>query len=148
MEKLLIKNRRASHEYEILERFECGVVLSGHEVKSLKSGGGNLNGSFVSFKENAAWVNHLHIPLYAKATIEAYDADRPKKLLLRKAEIQKLASALNTKGVTVVPTSCYAKNGRVKLEIALARGKKNYDKREDLKKRSQEMSIKRAIANL
>ncbi len=145
MQKLLIKNRKAFHDYEILERFTAGIVLQGHEVKSLKSGGGQLTGSYVTGRGGELFLEHFHIPLYQKTTLENYEPERTRKLLLRKAEILKISSAQRTAGVTVIPLACGLENGRIKIEFALARGKKQYDKREDLRKKDATRRIKNAL---
>jgi len=142
MQKILLKNRKATFDYEILNKFEVGMVLRGHEAKSLRSGGGNLKGSFVSLLGGEAFIKNFHIPLYEKATLEGYEPERPRKLLLRKAEILKLTSALNTEGVALIPLVCGLQSGKIKLVIALARGKKNYDKRHSIKNREQDRSIR------
>ena len=142
MQKILLKNRKATFDYEILDRFEVGIVLRGHEAKSLRNGGGSLAGAFISLASGEAFIKNFHIPLYEKATVEAYEPERPRKLLLRKAEILKLTSALNTEGVTLVPLVCGLHNGKIKLEIALARGKKKYDKRESIKGRELSRRIR------
>lgn len=135
MQKILTKNRRAFYDYEILERFTAGVVLLGHEVKSLKSGGGHFTGTYITERGGELFLEHFHIPLYSKTTLEHYEPERSRKLLLRKGEILKIASASHTTGVTIVPLECGLQNGKIKIEFALARGKKKYDKREDIKKR-------------
>lgn len=145
MQKILFKNRKASHEFELLDKFTAGIVLLGHEVKSLKNGGGNFTGSFVSTQDGEAILKKFNITLYEKATLEDYEPTRPRKLLLRKAELAKIASALNTKGVSVVPLTCGLDKGKIKIEIALARGKKLYDKRQSMKARDQERRIKNII---
>lgn len=142
MSKLLVKNRKATFEYEILDKFEAGIVLKGHEVKSLKNGGGNLTGSYVTLKKGEAWAEKIRISLYEKSTLSEYDPSRPKKLLLKKSELKKLAGALNTKGVTLIPLALTLKNNKVKLEFAIARGKKKHDKRETIKKRDLDRKIK------
>ena len=147
MEKLLLKNRKASHEFEILEKFEAGIALFGHEVKSLKNGGGNFIGSFVAINNGELFLKNFQISLYEKATLENYEPTRPRKLLLRKSEIEKITGELNTKGVTLIPICFGLKKGKLKFELALARGKKTYDKRQDLKAKDQERRIKAAIKN-
>lgn len=142
MQKILLKNRKATFDYEILDKFEVGIVLHGHEAKSLRTGGGNLKGSFISLLGEEAFIKNFHIPLYEKASVDGYEPERPRKLLLRKAEILKLTSALNTEGVTLVPLVCGLGSGKIKLEIALARGKKKYDKRESIKSREQDRRIR------
>ena len=147
MQKTLLKNRKAFHEYEILEHFTAGIVLQGHEVKSLKSGGGHFTGSYVTARNGELFLEHFHIPLYKKTTLENYEPERTRKLLVRKAEILKISSALHTAGVTVIPLECGLQNGRIKIEFALARGKKQHDKREDLRKKDADRRIKSAIRN-
>jgi SsrA-binding protein len=146
MKKILFKNRKALHNYEVLNRFEAGIVLKGHEAKSLKNGGGNFTGSFVAIEDGELFIKSFTINLYEKATLDNYEPTRPRKLLLRKAEIIKIAGELNTKGVTLVPLTCGLEKGRIKVEIALVRGKKKHDKREDMKKKDQERRIKSAIS--
>lgn len=146
MQKILLQNKRAFHDYEMLERFVAGIVLQGHEVKSLKSGGGHFTGTYIKEYNGELYLDHFHVPLYEKATLAHYEAERPRKLLLRKAEIQKIASGLNTAGVTVIPLSCGLKNGKIKIEFALARGKKKYDKRAELKKKDALKNIRRALS--
>jgi len=144
MQKLLIKNRRATYDFEVLERFEAGMVLRGHEVKSLKLAKGSFNGTFVIINNGEAFVEHLHIPLYSKTILDGYEPECRRKLLLNKNEILKIATALNTKGMTVVPLCIGLTNGRIKMEIAIARGKKTYDKRESIKKRDITRHIEHA----
>jgi len=139
---LLVKNRKANYEYELLDKYEAGIVLQGHEVTSLRHGGGNLTGAYVTLRDGELWTEKFKIALYQKTTLPAYEPERPRKLLLRKAEIAKIAGALNTKGVTLVPLAVILKNNKIKLEFALARGKKKYDKRESIKKRDQERHIR------
>lgn len=145
MQKILLKNRRARHDYEILEKFEAGIVLKGHEAKSLKNGGGNFTGAFISIKNGEMFLQNFNIRLYEKASIEGYAPQRPRKLLVRKAEINKIAGELNTKGVTLVPLTCGLVKGKIKIEFALARGKKKYDKRQDLKAKDQKRRIEAAL---
>lgn len=147
MQKILNKNRKARHDFEVLETFETGVVLKGHEVKSLKNGGANFTGAFITINDGEVWLKKFHIRQYSKATFEGYEPERTRKLLLRKSEIDKIASALNTQGVTVVPLAFGLKNGKIKFEIALARGKSKVDKRHDLKARDADRRIKAAIKN-
>lgn len=147
MQKLLLKNRKARFDFEILENFTAGIILKGHEVKSLKNGGANFTGSFVSLVDGELFLKGFHITLYEKATLPHYEPERPRKLLVRKAEIAKIARALNTKGVTLVPLACGLEKGKIKIKFALARGKKKIDKRNDLKARDQERRIKSSIQN-
>lgn len=145
MEKLLVKNRKATFDYEILDKFQAGIVLEGHEVKSLKNGGGQMQGCFVTLREGELWVEHFHISQYKKATLLSYNPERPRKLLLRKSEIQKISGALNTKGVTLVALACVAKNGFVKIEFGIGRGKKKFDKRESIKKKDERRRLKKIV---
>ncbi|MFA6024065.1 MAG: SsrA-binding protein SmpB [Candidatus Gracilibacteria bacterium] len=145
MEKSLIKNKRAFFDYEVLERFTAGIVLLGHEVKSLKNGGGHFTGSYITEKGGELFLEHFHIPLYKKSTLLHYEPERPRKLLLRKAEITKIASELHTAGVTIVPLECGLQSGKIKIDFALARGKKQYDKRESLKKKDTTRRIQSAL---
>lgn len=143
MSLLLVKNRKATFEYEVLEKLEAGILLEGHEVKSLRNGGGNLTGSYISLKGGEAWIEKFHIALYEKATLQSYTPERPRKLLLSKKEIHHLITAMSgQQGLTVIPLSCIAKGPWIKVEIALARGKKQYDKRESIKKRDIERRIR------
>lgn len=145
MQKILIQNRRALHDFEVLERFTAGIVLFGYEVKSLKSGQGHFTGAYLSIKNGEVYLNHFHIPPYKKATLENIEPERPRKLLLKKQEILKLANTLNTKGVTLIPLVCGLENGKIKIEFGIARGKKHFDKRESIKKKDQRRQIEKAI---
>lgn len=135
MDKVLIENRKARHDFELLERYTAGIVLFGHETKSLKKGGGHLSGAYVAVKNGEAWLHGMDIPLYDKATLQAYEPKRIRKLLLTMREIGRIEVALGQKGVTVVPLTVDLHKNWIKVEIALARGKKNYDKRESLKQK-------------
>ncbi len=142
MQKILTKNRKAFHDYEIMETFEAGIVLFGHEVKALKAGGAHFSGAFIGEENGELFLKKFHIPLYERSTLPDHQPERTRKLLVRKAEIAKIAGALATKGVTVIPLSCGVQNGFIKIEFALVRGKKNYDKRESLKKKDQERRLR------
>lgn len=141
MQKILVQNRRARFDYEILERFEAGLVLKGHEVKSVKKGGAHFTGAFITINNGEAWLQHFHIAPYEHATLLNYEPDHTRKLLLHKKEILKITSALDTKGVTVIPLECGLDKGRIKIELAIAQGKKQYDKRETIKKRDLKRHI-------
>lgn len=145
MYKMLHKNRRAFHDYEVLERFEAGLVLKGHEAKSLRNKGGNFTGAFVSLNNEELFLKQFNIRLYEKANLEHYEPTRPRKLLLNRKEIDKMASALNTKGVTLIPLSYGLKFGRIKFEIGIARGKKSYDKRATLKAKDEKRRIEKQL---
>ena len=145
----LIQNRKAGFNYEFLEKMEAGIELLGFEVKSLKNKRGSLDGSHVSVKKGEAYVLNLDIPPYqAGNTPSDYDPRRERKLLLTRHEIKKLVDIEKQKGLTIVPISVYTKNNRVKVGLAIARGKKKYDKREIIKKRDTEREIGRKLKGL
>lgn len=136
----LVVNKRASFDYEFLEIYDAGLVLFGHEVKSLRAGQGDLKGSYISFKSenniNEAYLVACHISLYKFTTKkDEYNPDRDRKILLKKKELERLLSKKQEKGLTVIPIKLYTKGSFIKLQLAVARGKKKYDKREDLKKK-------------
>lgn len=145
MQKILLKNKRASFDYEVLERFEAGLSLFGHEVKSVKNGHGHFTGSYINISNGEAWLHHFHIAPFEKSTLDGYEPERTRKLLLHKAEIFKIASALNEKGVTVVPLECGLEKNRIKMSLAIVRGKKKYDKRESIKKRDVQRHIETSL---
>ncbi len=140
-------NRRAHYEYEILDTFEAGLALRGPEVKSLRQGKGNLNGAFAIVRRGEVWLIACQISHYAQASRENSDPLRERKLLLHKSEIARLEGKLAERGFTLVPLSLYFKAGRAKVELALARGKKTYDKRETIKQREDKRSVDRALSN-
>lgn len=142
----LAENRKARFDYEILERFTAGLELLGSEVKSIKEGKISLAGAFVVVRGGEAYLMGAHIdPYQPKNTSSEYDADRERKLLLTSAEIEKLETAEGTKGLTIVPLSVYNKGRYLKLDLAIARGKKQFDKRQSIKKRDTEREIKRSL---
>ncbi len=145
-EKNIIVNRKARHEYSILQTWETGIVLQGTEVKSLRQGKANLLDSYATVKDNEVWLIGVHISEYTHGNISNHQPDRQRKLLMNRSEIRKLIGKVKEKGLTLVPLRLYFKNGRVKVEIALAKGKKAYDKREAIAKkdfqRDQERKIK------
>ncbi|MEA3399032.1 MAG: SsrA-binding protein SmpB [Patescibacteria group bacterium] len=135
-------NRKAHFNYRVTETFEAGIELLGFEVKSIKKGQANLTGSFCIIRGNEAYIINMHIPPYQpKNTPEEYVPDRPRKLLLSKKEIKKLESADKSKGLTLIPMSLYSKGRRIKVEIAIAKGKKLFDKREIIKKRDLDREL-------
>jgi len=144
-EKLICNNKRAYHDYFIEEKYETGMVLTGTEVKSLRMGKANLNDAFVLIKSGEAYLNNLHISPYEFGNRENHDPDRLRKLLMHKKEIVKLFSKIREQGYTVIPLRLYFKNGMVKAEIGLAKGKKLYDKREDLKKKDHKREVDQAL---
>lgn len=138
----LVTNKRARFDYEILETYEAGVVLSGQEVKSVRGGNVSLAGAFVTIRENEAWLTNAHIGAYAKAgPLPGYDPTRSRKLLLQRHEIATLLGKRKQAGLTLLPLSLYTKRNHLKLEIGLARGKKKYEKRETIKKRDVDREI-------
>ena len=140
-----IRNKRATFDYEILEEFVAGVVLVGTEIKSIRAGKCNLKDSYVEIRNGEAFVQGMHISPYEQGNIFNKDPLRPKKLLLHKAEIRKFLAKVMQKGYSIVPLQVYLKNGRVKVEIALARGKKLYDKRDDMAKKEAQRDIERSV---
>lgn len=144
-EKLICNNKKAYHDYFVEEKFEAGIVLTGTEVKSLRQGKGNLNDAFAQVRAEEAFLNNLHILPYAFGNRENHDPDRLRKLLLHKKEIVKLHSKIREQGYTLIPLRLYFKNGLVKVELGLAKGKKLYDKREDLKKKDHQRDIAQAL---
>jgi SsrA-binding protein len=144
-EKLIVDNRRARYEYHLLDRFEAGLVLTGTEVKSLRDGKATLQQGYADVREGEAWLIGLHIPEYHQGNRANHEPDRERKLLLHRREIDRLNAQLREKGLTVVPTRIYFKDGRVKVELALARGKELHDKRRDIAARDAKRSIEREL---
>jgi SsrA-binding protein len=144
-EKLISENRRARHDYHFLERAEAGLVLTGSEVKSLRQGNATLQRAYADSRDGELWLVGLHIPPYERASIEPHDPDRDRKLLLHRREIDQLASKAAEKGLTLVPTRLYFKDGRVKAEIALARGKELRDKRRSIADRDAKRQMEREL---
>ena len=138
-------NRKAFHEYHILETFEAGVQLRGSEVKSIREGKASLKQAYILIRKGEAWLRGTHIPTYSHTGFEGHEPVRDRKLLLHKKEIQRINSKLTEKGLTAVPTKLYFKGGLIKLEFGLAKGKKLYDKRDTKKKRDVERDIQRAL---
>ncbi len=143
-----IQNKKARFDYELLKKFEAGVKLFGHEVKAVRTGKASLTGSHIVVRDNEAYLVNANIGHYQEAnTPNDYDQNRTRKLLLHKKEIAELEKAENTKGLTVIPLAWYNRNKRLKLEIAIAKGKKAYDKREALKERDAKRKIHRTLKN-
>jgi SsrA-binding protein len=134
-EKLIASNKKAFHEYFVLQKFEAGLALTGTEVKSLREGKANLKDSYVNFEKGEAYLFSAHISPYTHGNRENHDPERRRKLLLHRRELDKLFGQLVEKGLTIVPLRLYFKKGKVKVEIAVVRGKKLFDKRETTKKR-------------
>lgn len=142
----LTVNKKAHYDYEILERFEAGLMLLGHEVKSVKAGGAHLSGSYVIIRHNRAWLIGAHIGRYRQAgPLSGYDPERSRQLLLHKKELRYLQGKATEKHLTFIPLRMYTKAGKIKLEFALARSKKKYEKREQIKRRDIERQIRGAL---
>lgn len=141
--KIISTNRRAFHDYEILDRWEAGLVLRGSEVKSLREGNVKLADAFARVERGELILRNFHIPQYKGASWANHDPDRPKKLLVHKRELRRLVGATQEKGLTLIPLSLYFRRGFAKVELGLARGKRLYDKREAIKKREAEREMRR-----
>jgi SsrA-binding protein len=142
--KVFARNKKALHEYHILDRWEAGIALTGPEVKSIRAGKVSLAEAFARVDRGEVWVEGMHISPYDPASIWNTDPVRARKLLLHRSEIRKLVGSVEQKGYTLVPLQLYLQGGRVKVELALARGKKLHDKREDVKRRDAEREMARA----
>jgi SsrA-binding protein len=144
-EKLIVDNRRARHDYELLERFEAGLVLTGTEVKSLRQGRVSLGQAFADLRDGELWLVGAEIATYDQGNIANHEPARDRKLLLHRSELSSLYGKVREKGLTLVPTRMYWKDGRAKVELALARGKQTIDKRRDIAKREADRAIQRAL---
>jgi SsrA-binding protein len=144
-QKSIAKNRKAEFEYFLLERYEAGIALHGSEIKSVRAGQVSLQEAYVSVTENEAWLRESHIAVYNPASYANHDPKRNRQLLLNKKEIRELWEAVRQKGVSVIPVRMYLKDGRAKLEIAVAKGKKLYDKRQALEKKDVQRDISRTL---
>jgi SsrA-binding protein len=144
-QKTLVTNRRVRREYFIEESFEAGLVLTGSEIKSIRAGRANLQDSYVSIKGGEAWLINSHVSPYRQASSENHEPKRDRKLLLHRRQIDRLLGKVQAKGYTIVPLRLYLKDNRAKVEIALAKGKKLYDKRADLAKRQAQRDMERAM---
>ncbi len=143
--KLIATNRRARFDYELLDHFEAGLVLVGPEVKSLREGKANLSDAYAVVRKGELWLMSAHISPYTQAHRDNVEPRRERKLLLHKREIAKLHGKIAEKGLTLVPVSLYFKNGRAKCELALARGKRRYDKRQTIRQREEKREVDRAM---
>ncbi|MFF3245142.1 SsrA-binding protein SmpB [Streptomyces sp. NPDC002870] len=144
--KLIAQNKKARHDYQILDTYECGLVLTGTEVKSLRQGRASLVDGFVQIDDHEAWLHNVHVPEYTQGTWTNHSARRKRKLLMHRAEIDKLESKSQETGHTIVPLVLYFKDGRAKVEIALAKGKKEYDKRQTLREKQDRRETDRVIS--
>jgi len=142
--QVVASNRRARHDYEILDTFEAGIALLGPEVKSLRNGKANLTDGYALIRRGEVFLTNVHVGPYEKAWRENAEPRRERKLLLHRAEIARLRGKVAERGLTLVPLRLYFKNGRVKVELGVARGKRRYDKRESIRRREQEREMQRA----
>lgn len=145
--KIVTTNRKARHDYEILETLEAGIALTGSEIKSIRAGHVNLREAYVQPRDGELWLINAHIATYDQAGVYGHDPLRPRKLLLHRREIDRLVSRVQEKGLTIVPLMMYLTRGIAKVEIAVARGKKQYDKRETLRQRESQRQIERSLRN-
>jgi SsrA-binding protein len=145
--KSLVQNRKARHVYSVIEKMECGVVLLGSEVKSIRDGKATLLDAFADVNNGEVWLHQMDIGVYPHAHARNHDPRRKRKLLLHRNEIERLIGKVREKGFTMVPLSMYEKDGRVKVELALVTGKEQHDRREDTKKREAQREIARAMAS-
>ena len=139
-------NRQASFRFDLLDRLECGVVLAGTEVKSLRNGSAQIKDGYAQVRDGELWLHNVHIPPYGPASRENHDPDRPRKLLAHKREIDRLVGQVQERGLTIVPTRIYFNGPRAKVELALAKGKDMYDKRRSIKDRDVKREIDRAMS--
>ncbi|MEW1602520.1 SsrA-binding protein [Streptomyces sp. DH-12] len=144
--KLIAQNKKARHDYLIIDTYEAGLVLTGTEVKSLRQGRASLVDGFVQLTDHEAWLHNVHVPEYSQGTWTNHSARRKRKLLLHREEIDKLEAKSQETGHTIVPLALYFKDGRAKIEIALAKGKKEYDKRQTLREKQDRREAERAIS--
>ena len=143
--KVVYNNKRATFDYELLERMEAGIVLTGTEIKSVRANQASLQQSYVQARGDELWLLDANISPYKHGNRENHEPARPRKLLLHRREIDRIRESLAQKGLTVVPVRLYLKGGKAKVEIALARGKRKYDKREDIARRDSERQVERAL---
>ena len=142
-----IDNRRARFEYEFLERIEAGIVLTGTEIKSLRTGQSSIGEAYARIRDGELWLLSMYVPPYKQGSFSNVEPNRPRKLLLHRKDIDRLAGRISEKGLTLVPTRLYFKRGRAKVEIALARGKKLWDKRREERDRDVQREMARAVRN-
>jgi SsrA-binding protein len=138
-------NRQASFRYDLLDKLEAGIVLTGTEVKSLRAGSAQIKDGYAQVRDGELWLHNVHIPPYGPASRDNHDPERPRKLLAHRREIDRLVGRIQERGLTLVPTRIYFKDARAKVEIALARGKDRFDKRESIKAREQRRDVERAL---
>ncbi|RMG32645.1 MAG: SsrA-binding protein SmpB [Planctomycetota bacterium] len=144
-DRLVCRNRRARHDYEILQQWEAGLALLGSEVKSIRDGKISLEEAYVRYRDGELWLVNAHIAEYPQANVQNHDPLRPRKLLLHRREIRQIRDQIERPGVTAIPLEVYLKRGLVKLRVAVARGRKQHDKREVLRKKADEREIREAL---
>ena len=142
---MLIRNRRARHDYSILDSMEVGIVLQGTEVKSLRQGRANIKDSFARVERGEVWLYNMHISPYDQGNRHNHDPERPRKLLLRRAQIRRLIGRVEERGLTMIPLKIYFKKGWAKIELGVARGKREYDKRHDIARRDAQREMEQAM---
>ena len=142
--KVVARNRKARHDYEILDTFECGIVLRGSEVKSLRNSQVELKDSYADIRDGEVWLERAHIAPYGFASGGGHEPERPRKLLLHRREIDRLIGKINEAGLTLVPLQVYFKAGKAKVELALAKGRRAYDKRQKIRERMEKREMERA----
>ena len=143
--KVIVTNKKAYHNFHLLDKWECGIALVGPEVKSLRAGHASFTDAFANTDKGELFLHNLHINPYQQASFMNQEVDRPRKLLLHKKELKRLMGIVQQKGLTIVPLKLYNKNAMVKIEIGIARGKRVYEKREKMKKRTAERDIEREM---
>src|SRR5919112_2311841 len=141
----IARNKQASYRYHLLEKWEAGLVLEGSEVKSLREGGVQLKDAYAAIRDGELWLHNVHIAPYGPASRENHEPERPRKLLAHKREIERLIGRINERGLTLVPTRIYFSGSRAKVELALARGKEQHDKRDAIREREQRRDMERAL---
>lgn len=143
-QKVVARNRKARHDYEIIDTFECGIVLRGSEVKSLRNSQVELKDAYADIRAGEVWLERAHIAPYGFSTGGGHEPERPRKLLMHRREIDRLIGKINEVGLTLIPLSLYFKEGRAKVELALARGRRTYDKRQRIREREEAREMQRA----
>lgn len=143
---MLVLNRKARYEYAVIEEFTAGMVLFGSEVKSIRSGNVTLSESFIFIKDGEVWIKNMHVAKYKQShKLEVHDESRDKKLLLNKKEIERISKKVIDKGTTIIPLGIFVSNNKLKMKIAVAKGKKNWDKRETIKERDLKRELQRSL---
>lgn len=143
-EKVVARNRKARHDYEIVDTFECGIVLRGSEVKSLRNAQVELKDAYADIRDGEVWLERAHIAPYGFSPGGGHDPERPRKLLMHRREIDRLIGKINEAGLTLVPLQIYFKQGKAKVELALAKGRRSYDKRQRIRERMEQREMDRA----